>query len=209
MSWWLGFGLCRRRLSEDTTVLATKDWIDTVHTVLHIVACVCCSLASNTSGYRIWRTSAIDGAVKDCSDWSWSSRIKWMVLFHVCCQFYMFYSLNNWHFFLRLTFKLWKKHCSNVWNHEVVPKEELEPKKPRETVLDLLLGPEEGTPKINHQSMSWNNILHRAYIATEGGRASTMENNASRFPCLSKVVHSLPNIPATSTPSKWVLSAAG
>lgn len=86
---------------------------------------------------------------------------------------------------------------------------EPEPKKPRATALDILLGPEEDTLHDTSPVGEMDRYFTEPTLPQKESPLTWWKNNATRFPCLSQVAHSLLNIPATSTPSERVFSAAG
>lgn len=88
-------------------------------------------------------------------------------------------------------------------------KGEPEPMKPRETALDILLGPEEDTFDDTSPMGEMNWYFTEPTLPRKESPLTWWNNNASRFLCLSQVTHSLLNIPATSTPFERVFSAAG
>ena len=86
---------------------------------------------------------------------------------------------------------------------------ESESKKPRETALDILLGREEDTLHDTSPVGEMDRYFTEPTLPRKESPLTWWKNNATRFPCLSQVAHSLLNIPATSTPSERGFSAAG
>ena len=74
---------------------------------------------------------------------------------------------------------------------------EPEPKKPRETALDILLGPEKETLHDTSPMGEMDRYFTEPTLPRKESPLTLWKNNATRFPCLSQVAHSLLNIPAT------------